>query len=858
MAAPIKLFYSYAHEDERWRDELEKHLSTLKQQERITGWHDRQIAGGKAWAHEIASNLQDAHIILLLISPDFMASTYCSTTEIPLAMERYEAGTARVIPIILRPVDHQGAPFDKLQALPTDAKPITTSSNIDQAFHTVAQGIRTVVEELTAHPLPSPSPSSAIGNLPRRNPYFTGREEILSALHTMLIANTTATLTQPPAISGLGGIGKTQTATEYAYRYRRDYHHLLWVKADTQETLTSDFVAIAKLLNLPEKDAQDQTLIVKAVKGWLEANANWLLIFDNADDLHLVHDFLPAGEQGHLLLTTRAHSMGGIARRVEIEKMDQEQGALFLLRRAGIIQPDAPLSSAPEADRIKAKDISQAMDGLPLALDQAGAFIDETACSLADYLAIYRQQRAELHTQRGGIASPHPEPVAATWSLSFQKVKKANPAAAELLRLCAFLHPDAIPEELITEGASKLGPVLQPVAGDPIKLNKAIGELLTYSLVRRDPKTNTLSIHRLVQAVLKDGMGKDEQRQWAERTVLAVNLTFPSPLDFAMWNLCERCLPHAQTCAELIDQWDITFGEAARLLNDTGLYLNERARYAEAEPLYQRALAIDEMVLGAGHPDVATDLNNLATLYTNQGKYAEAEPLYQRALAIGEKTLEPEHPNVAIRLNNLANLYSDQGKYAEAEPLYQRALAIGEKTLGPEHPNVAIRLNNLALLYADQGKYAEAELLYQRALAIGEKVLGPEHPNVAAYLNSLAALYTNQGKYAEAEPLYQRALAISEKTLGADHSAIATYLNNLANLYWNQGKYAEAEPLYQQALKILEKALGANHPSVALGLENYASLLRVTNRGSEAAELEARAKAIRAKHAQENPVDRGV
>src|ERR1700730_10893208 len=134
MAAPIKIFYSYAHEDEHWRDELEKLLSALQQQELITGWHDRKIAGGKAWEHEIVTNMQDAQIILLLVSPDFMASAYIAKTEVPLAMERQENGTAYVIPIILRMVDYKGAPFDKLQALPTDAKPATTWSNPDEAF----------------------------------------------------------------------------------------------------------------------------------------------------------------------------------------------------------------------------------------------------------------------------------------------------------------------------------------------------------------------------------------------------------------------------------------------------------------------------------------------------------------------------------------------------------------------------------------------------------------------------------------------------------------------------------------------------------------------------------------------------
>ena len=164
--------------------------------------------------------------------------------------------------------------------------------------------------------------------------------------------------------------------------------------------------------------------------------------------------------------------------------------------------------------------------------------------------------------------------------------------------------------------------------------------------------------------------------------------------------------------------------------NDAGVEAYEQARYAEAEKHYLAALKEAE-TFGPEDPNVAQTLNNLAKLYRTQGKYTEAEPLYQRSLAIWEKALGPEHPNVATSLNNLALLYGTQGKYAEAEPLYQRSLAIVEKVLGPEHPNVAQSLNNLAELYRTQGKYVEAEPLYQRALAIQEKVLGPEHPNVA-------------------------------------------------------------------------------------------------------------------------------
>ena len=281
-----------------------------------------------------------------------------------------------------------------------------------------------------------------------------------------------------------------------------------------------------------------------------------------------------------------------------------------------------------------------------------------------------------------------------------------------------------------------------------------------------------------------------------------------------------------------------------RALNDLAELYHDQGRYADAEPLFKRALTIREKALGPDHPDVATTLNNLAELYHDQGRYADAEPLYKRSLAILEKALGPDHPDVATDLNNLAELYRDQGRYAEAEPLYKRSLAIKEKALGPDHPSVAASLKNLAGLYRNQGRYAEAEPLSKRSLAIYEKALGPDHPDVATALSNLAALYDDQGRYAEAEPLYKRALAIDEKALGPDHPVVATYLNNLAALYWNQGRYAEAEPLLKRSLAIREKALGPDHPDVAQSLNNLAALYYYQGRYADAEPLYKRSLAI--------------
>src|SRR5216684_589472 len=418
---PIEIFYSYSHEDEALRKELEKHLSSLHQQGFIAGWHDRMISAGTEWEQQIDSHLDTAQIILLLISASFIASKYCYSIEMKRALERHEAGEARVIPIILRPVYWRNMPFGKLQVLPTDGKPVDSSHwhNHDEAFANIVEAVHKVIGELaskqagrdanvkisptsTTTQAASPKPSQPTWNVPfERNPFFTGREDILANLHQALNTGNPAALTQ--AISGLGGVGKTQTAIEYAYRHRDSYSYIFWVKSETREQLVSDFIALAELLNLPQKDAQDQSIIVNAVKQWLAANTGWLLILDNADDLAMAKDFLPPTGKGHVLLTTRAQVTGRLAQRVEIEKMELTEGTLFLLRRANIIPFDAPIEKASPADVAKAREIVQAVDGLPLALDQAAAYIDDTACGLSRYLERYQTQHAKLLKRRGGF-----------------------------------------------------------------------------------------------------------------------------------------------------------------------------------------------------------------------------------------------------------------------------------------------------------------------------------------------------------------------------------------------------------------------------------------------------------------------
>src|SRR6266487_3427300 len=819
---PVTMFLSYAHKDESLCDQLKAHLSLLQHQGLVSTWHDRRILPGADWAQEIDTYLETAPIVLLLVSASFFASNYCIGVEMKRALSRHEAGQARVIPILVRPCDWKSAPFVHLQILPKNAKAITDWNNRDKAWADVIAGIRRVIEELPSLSVStSPAALPPIWNVPYpHNPLFTGREELLTQLVTTLHAGQPTALSQPQAISGLGGIGKTQLALEYAYRYRADYQAILWAQAETHENLTSSYLAIATLLNLPEKSEQENARVITAVKVWLQRNTKWLLILDNADDLRLARDFLPPSVGGHVLLTTRAQATGRFAHRLEVDILSTELGALFLLRRAGLLLAEATFEQAETAEQARAKEICEKLGGLPLALDQAGAYIEETGCSLSEYQRLFQHHRANLLAEHHGLVEDHPKSVATTWSLSFAQVEQNNLAAADLLRLCAFLAPDAIPEEIITKGAKHLGPNLAPVGADAYLLNQAVEALRAYSLLSRDPHTHMLSVHRLVQAVMRDSLSNGTDQQWKQQVVCAVSTARPNVVDVEQWNACERWLPHALICTDWIKQEHMMGLEAADLLDAAGYYLDERGRYVEAELLLTQAHSIYEQRLGAEHPDTDRSLNNLALLYYHQGMYEQVELLLAQSLSIREWQSGVQHPHTAHIFCNLTVTYENQGKYEQTELLLVQALSIHEQRSEHQHSFMANSLNNRAAIYYHQGKYIEAEPLYQRALSICEQQLGAEHLDTASSLNNLADLYRHQGKYSLAEPLYQRALSIREERLGATHPHTALSLNNLANLYQSQGKYSLAEPLYQQALSIQKERLGATHPPTKCATRN--------------------------------------
>ena len=766
-----------------------------------------------------------------------------------ITQELYEAEgkNTKFIPILFTSCDGQYIPTELHS---TTRYELSTSEGYDKLFRRVtsqparapspiAPTVRTMPAMASLErKSPSPQAPKQLFTVPLpENPFFTARDEVLDELKKTLDKSGIAALT------GLGGVGKTQTAAHYAYQHRRHYPWVLWVRAQSADTLFADLSQLAGRLALPKREAKEQSVIVEAVLRWLDEQERWLLVLDNVEDYGVVRDLArKASANGHhVVITTQIQALAAIGRQ-RLLPMDEEQGAALLLRRANRLAADAPLSNAEAGEAALAREISREVGGLPLALDQAGAYLEETGCGLQDYLTLLRQRLKELTERRGGLDSDHLS-VAATFLTSFEKLARQNQAAAELLKATAFLPPDAIPEEIFTEGAAKFGPILQGAASDSLKWNDAISAAFRFSLLERVPAKKQLAVHRMVQAVARSRMSAEERAQWAEQVVCAVNAAFPN-VEFAVWDKCERLLPSAQLCAVLVHEYGLSSPEAARLLNQAGYYLNERARHTEAEPLMRRALAISEKSLGPEHPTVAIHLNNLAQLLLATNRLREAEPLMRRVLDIDERSYGPEHLDVAIDLNNLAQLLQATNRLAEAEPLMRRALAIDEKALGPDHPKVAIRLNNLAVLLKATNRLGGAEPLMRRALAIDEKSLGPGHPYVAIRLTNLAGLLKATNRPGEAEPLYRRALAMGEKTLGPDHPYVAIRLTNLAGLLQATNRLGEAEPLMRRALQIAERAYGPDHPNVATHLNNLAQLLQATNRLGEAEPLMRRAMGI--------------
>ena len=388
------------------------------------------------------------------------------------------------------------------------------------------------------------------------------------------------------------------------------------------------------------------------------------------------------------------------------------------------------------AERAAAAELAEVLGRLPLALAQARAFMRARKVGVAGYRQQLAAAQSKVLAWRPANAG-YPLTVAQAWQASLDQAASDCPAAGELMSLLAFLGPDAVPRDLLGAKPEALPAGLR----DPFDRDSAIEALGRFSLVRVEP--DSLTVHRLVQAVTREGLDERTSGRCATIAVALVDAALPRPARerATPTPVIGRLLPHALAAADAAERLGVGLVVAGRILSDLGAYLMAGAARFEAEPLLRRAIAVRERALGPEHPDLAIPIDNLARLYADTGRPAEAELLFQRTLAIREQALGPEHPAVAESLGCLGLFYRGEGRSAEALPLFERALATYERTPDAEYPDLAFSLHHRAWLYEAAGRHAEAEPLHQRAIAIREQALGPEHPDLATSLDNLARLY---------------------------------------------------------------------------------------------------------------------
>ncbi|KAI0401063.1 hypothetical protein F4802DRAFT_609620 [Xylaria palmicola] len=616
-------------------------------------------------------------------------------------------------------------------------------------------------------------------------------------------------------LHGLGGIGKTQLAVTYAKRYRDEYSAIFWLNIKDETSIQQSFTQVAKQILQQYPDAthlssldmkQDHGEIVDAVKSWLSlpGNTRWLLIYDNFDDPKLGNDtgdgsinigrFLPKAYQGAVIITTRL-SQVNLGHLIRIQKLESNDGLQILATTSG----RNGIHQGKQACRnIHAQSLTEELDGLPLALATAGAYLRRVSISFATYLRLYRESWVRLHTSTPSLGSYQDRTLCSTWQLSYVKIQEQDPLAAHLLQWWAYFNNEDIWFELLQPNSVD-GPAWIYKLADEINFNSAIGTLHDYGFIEPQFSTPDLigsrgySIHACVHSWTIYMLNQDWDASLAWITVDCIAAKVPSQDEHQFWVLQKRLLSHAIKCSNTTSD-------------------------SKAEDMYLRALRGYEKAWGPDHTSILKTVNNLGILYADQGKLQEAEDMYLRALRGYEKAWGPDHTSILKTVNNLGLLYADQGKLQEAEDMYLQALQGKEKAWGPDHTLTLDTVNNLGLLYADQGKLQEAEDMYLRALRGYEKAWGPDHTSTLDTVNNLGLLYADQGKLQEAEDMYLRALRGYEKAIGPRditryRPAIRT-LWRFGALLSAQGKPAEAITLLNQAHDSLAALLGPSHRDV--------------------------------------------
>ncbi|KAH3913970.1 hypothetical protein HBH56_096710 [Parastagonospora nodorum] len=649
-------------------------------------------------------------------------------------------------------------------------------------------------------------------------------------------------------LHGLGGIGKTQLAVEFARRHHRRFSSVFWLDGRSEDTLKRSIASCAsripqgQILETSRTYAADSgtnvDAVVKDVMAWLARpdNTTWLLIFDNVDrehkaqggdpDAYDVKRYLSGADHGSVLVTTRLARLEQLGKSQQLGKVSEEQGQAIFMSWYKKKHDTA------ESERLLAL-----LDGLPLAIAQAGAYLQESGVGPATYLRFYEQQWSELMELDQLVDAPlqdYPDrSVWTTWAISYQAIRQKHEVTANLLLLWSFLDNKDLWYGLFAMGcmqspvaARMLSRYIGEISSSEITFSRAMQLLRNYSLVEEVAETGSYTTHPVVHQWAYHSQGRCFATELSRLAVVAIGWAVPKSSTRDYTTLQRRLLPHAQACSRQISREEPAWScgdyggsngaaddkeEQETVLNAVhllGLLYADQGKLGEAEQTYEQALRGKEEAFGPTDTLTLQTIENLGILYADQGKLGEAEQMFERALRGIEERLGPTHTSTLHAVNNLGILYKNQGKLGEAEQMYDRALRGYEKAFGPTHTLTLGTVINLGILYKNQGKLGEAEQMYDRALRGMEEELGPAHTSTLLAVNNLGNLYKNQGKLGEAELMYLRALRGMEEALGPTHTFTLQTINSLGNLYADQGKLGEAEQLYERALCGYEEALG--------------------------------------------------
>jgi tetratricopeptide (TPR) repeat protein len=618
MSQAADFFVSYTGADRAWAEWVAWQLEQAGYQVIIQAW---DFEPGDNFVVRMRNALEQADRTLALISAAYLASPYC-TDEWTGAFLHDPDGRNRLLqvriqacelPRLLRAqvyIDLVGLPRQQARA---------------RLLAEVKRGRR---KPLAEPPFPQdqaegagprfPGSDLEVTNLPTRNPDFSGRGSLLTELHETLTAGGTTAVVQAATVHGLGGVGKTQLALEYAHRYANDYDVIWWVPSEQPVAIPGLLAGLARRLGVPEQ--ADQAELLASLWDMLRERDRWLLIYDNAQEPRDLAPYRPPSGSGRVLVTSRTPTWGRGTAMVRLDVLDRDEAVAFLGRRTG--STDTPTLAA----------LAEALGNLPLALEQAAAYMDETRITPTDYLALYQEHGAEL--------------------LALDRVR-ATSAAQDLLSLCAFLAPDNIPRALLREHAELLPNPLRETVTRPLAYNQAVSALGRYSLVTIT--ADTLTVHRLVQTVVRAGLNPEDQHQWAAVAVRLVNAAFPrGSNDVATWPTCAPLLPHALATVDHAETMDVEPEATAHLLHEAAFYLRNRGQYRQALSLFEQALTACRRVLGDDDPSTLIAMTNLAHARFNLGDVDGARDLLEQVLTARRRILGEDHPSTLISVNSLA------------------------------------------------------------------------------------------------------------------------------------------------------------------------------------------------------------